>query len=295
MEYIRQFFELYFDWLYIPELHITDVIEIIIIAFVIYQVVCWFQSTRAWTLLKGILVLLIFMAMSSIFQFNTILWILRQTLSIGIIAIIIIFQPEFRRALEQLGRKRFVTSMLGIVEQKDYEVEQISDQTIEEVAKAAFVMSKAKTGALIVFEQKVALGEYESTGIPIDALVSSQLLINIFEKNTPLHDGAVIVRNNRVVAATCYLPLTDNMELNKDMGTRHRAAIGISEVSDSLTLIVSEETGAISVADGGRISRNLDVEGLKKQLKKLKQTANTTKRFKLWKGRKQKNEEQASK
>ena len=295
MEYIRQFFELYFDWLYIPELHITDVIEIIIIAFVIYQVVCWFQSTRAWTLLKGIMVLLIFMAMSSIFQFNTILWILRQTLSIGIIAIIIIFQPEFRRALEQLGRKRFVTSMLGIVEQKDYEVEQISDQTIEEVAKAAFVMSKAKTGALIVFEQKVALGEYESTGIPIDALVSSQLLINIFEKNTPLHDGAVIVRNNRVVAATCYLPLTDNMELNKDMGTRHRAAIGISEVSDSLTLIVSEETGAISVADGGRISRNLDVEGLKKQLQKLKQTANTTKRFKLWKGRKQKNEEQASK
>ena len=291
MEYIRQFFELYFDWLYIPELHITDVIEIIIIAFAIYQVVCWFQSTRAWTLLKGILVLLIFMAMSSIFQFNTILWILRQTLSIGIIAIIIIFQPEFRRALEQLGRKRFVTSMLGIVEQKDYEVEQINDQTIEEVAKAAFVMSKAKTGALIVFEQKVALGEYESTGIPIDAVVSSQLLINIFEKNTPLHDGAVIVRNNRVVAATCYLPLTDNMELNKDMGTRHRAAIGISEVSDCLTLIVSEETGAISIADGGRISRNLDVEGLKKQLRKLKQTANTTKRFKLWKGRKQKNEE----
>ena len=295
MEYIKHFLELYFDWLYIPQLHISDIIEIIIIAFVIYQVICWFQNTRAWTLLKGILVLLLFMALSSAFQFNTILWILRQTLSIGIIAIIVLFQPEFRRALEQLGRKNFVSSMLGIVEQKDEQVERITYQTIEQVAKAALAMSKAKTGALIVFEQNVALGEYESTGIPIDACVSSQLLINIFEKNTPLHDGAVIVRNNRVVSATCYLPLTDNQELNKDLGTRHRAAIGISEVSDSLTLIVSEETGAISIADSGRLIRNLDVEGLKKQLRKLQQEKDANKRFKLWKGRRQNNERKASK
>ena len=295
MEYIKHFLELYFDWLYIPQLHISDIVEIIIIAFVIYQVVCWFQNTRAWTLLKGILVLLLFMALSSAFQFNTILWILRQTLSIGIIAIIVLFQPEFRRALEQLGRKNFVSSMLGIVEQKDEQVERITYQTIEQVAKAALAMSKAKTGALIVFEQNVALGEYESTGIPIDACVSSQLLINIFEKNTPLHDGAVIVRNNRVVSATCYLPLTDNQELNKDLGTRHRAAIGISEVSDSLTLIVSEETGAISIADSGHLIRNLDVEGLKKQLRKLQQVKDANKRFKLWKGRRQNNERKASK
>lgn len=295
MEYIKQFLELYFDWLYIPQLHISDIIEIIIIAFVIYQVICWFQNTRAWTLLKGILVLLLFMALSSVFQFHTILWILRQTLSIGIIAIIVLFQPEFRRALEQLGRKNFVSSMLGIVEQRDEEMERITDRTIEQVTKAAFEMSKAKTGALIVFERRVALGEYQSTGIPIDACVSTQLLINIFEKNTPLHDGAVIVRNNRVVSATCYLPLTDNQEVNKDLGTRHRAAIGISEVSDSLTLIVSEETGAISIADGGHLIRNLDVEGLKKQLKRLQQTRDTNKRFKLWKGRKQNNEGKTSK
>lgn len=295
MEYIKHFLELYFDWLYIPQLHISDIVEIIIIAFVIYQVICWFQNTRAWTLLKGILVLLLFMALSAAFQFNTILWILRQTLSIGIIAIIVLFQPEFRRALEQLGRKNFLSSMLGIVEQKDEQVERITYQTIEQVAKAASAMSKAKTGALIVFEQNVALGEYESTGIPIDACVSSQLLINIFEKNTPLHDGAVIVRNNRVVSATCYLPLTDNQELNKDLGTRHRAAIGISEVSDSLTLIVSEETGAISIADSGRLIRNLDVEGLKKQLRKLQQAKDANKRFKLWKGRRQNNERKASK
>ncbi len=293
MDYIRQFLERYFDWLYLPQLHISDVVEIIIIAFVIYEVICWFQKTRAWTLLKGILVVLFFMALASVFQLNTILWILQQTLSIGIIAIIVLFQPEFRRALEQLGRKGILSSMIGIVEQKDTTVELIANETINEVARAAFEMSKTRTGALIVFEQKVALGEYESTGIPIDACVSSQLLINIFEKNTPLHDGAVIVRNNRVVAATCYLPLTDNNEVNKDLGTRHRAAIGISEVSDSLTLIVSEETGAISVADSGRLIRSLDVEGLKKQLRKLQQTKNTNKRFKLWKGRRQ-DEETAS-
>lgn len=287
MEYIKQFLELYFDWLYIPQLHISDIVEILLIAFVIYHLVCWFQKTRAWTLLKGILVIIFFMALSSVLQFNTILWILQQTLSIGIIAIIVLFQPEFRRALEQLGRKGIVSSMIGMVEQQDTTLERITNETISEVAQAAFEMSKTKTGALIVFEQKVALGEYESTGIPIDACVSSQLLINIFEKNTPLHDGAVIVRNNRVVSATCYLPLSDNYDINKNLGTRHRAAIGISEVSDSLTLIVSEETGAISIADSGKLIRNLDVEGLKKQLKKLQQEKNTNKRFKLWKGRKQ--------
>ncbi len=287
MEYLKQFLELYLDWLYIPQLHITDVIEMLIIAFLIYHTICWFQNSRAWTLLKGILVLILFMAISAIFEFNTILWILKQTLSIGIIAIIILFQPELRRALERLGTQKFVSSMLGIVEQKNVTMEDTTDDTVNEVAKAAFEMSKAKTGALIVFERQVALGEYESTGIPVDACVSSQLLINIFEKNTPLHDGAVIVRNNRIVSATCYLPLTESQEINKNLGTRHRAALGISEVSDCITLVVSEETGAISIANSGKLIHNLDVEGLKKQLRKLKQTKNSKERSILRKGRKQ--------
>lgn len=286
MERIKEFFELYFDWLYIPQVHISDIIEIGIIAFAIYQIIRWFQTTRAWTLFKGILVVLVLMALSSIFQFNTIIWILEQTLSIGIIALIIIFQPEFRRALEQLGRKNFLSTLLGIVDPRDIGLGDNTAQTIDEITKAAFEMSKAKTGALIVMEQEVALGEYESTGISVDACVSSQLLINIFEKNTPLHDGAVIIRNNRVTAATCYLPLTDNQELNKDLGTRHRAAIGITEVSDCIVLIVSEESGAISVAKGGQLVRNLDVEGLRKQLQPSVEETNSTKRFKRWKGRK---------
>lgn len=286
MERIRQFFELYFDWLYIPQLHISDLIEIFIIAFAVYQIIRWFQTTRAWTLFKGIIVLLLFMAFSSIFQFNTILWILKKTLNIGIIAILIIFQPEFRRALEQLGSKKFFSSIFGFAEQKNEGLDGVTAETITEITKAAFEMSKAKTGALIVIEQDVALGEYESTGIPVDAKVSSQLLINIFEKNTPLHDGAVIIRNNRVTAATCYLPLTDRKDLNKNLGTRHRAAVGISEVSDSITLIVSEENGAISIAKGGQIIRNLDVEGLKRQLSNTQPDIGESKRFKIWKGRK---------
>ncbi len=293
MERIRQFIELYFDWLYIPQLHITDLIEIVFIAFVIYQIISWFQSTRAWTLFKGIIVLLLIMAFASIFKFNTILWILKKTLNIGIIAIIIIFQPEFRRALEQLGSKKFLASIFGWSEQKEEGIEGVDTTTIGEITKAAFEMSKAKTGALIVIEQDVALGEYESTGIPVDARVSSQLLLNIFEKNTPLHDGAVIIRNNRIVAATCYLPLTDRKDLDKDLGTRHRAAVGISEISDSITLVVSEENGAISIAKDGYIKRNLDAQGLKRQLSKSQQDIGESKRFKIWKGRK-KNEGKTS-
>ena len=148
--------------------------------------------------------------------------------------------------------------------------DRLSDKTISELTAAAIAMSKNKTGALIVLEQDVALGEYESTGISIDAVVTKQLVVNIFEHNTPLHDGAVIVRNNRIVSATCYLPLTNQHDLNKELGTRHRAAIGISEVSDSMTIVVSEENGLISVAQGGNLIRNLDAEGLRKQLESLR-------------------------
>lgn len=157
---------------------------------------------------------------------------------------------------------------------------------MNELIKAAFEMSKNKTGALIVIEQNVALGDYERTGIPIDAVVSSQLLVNIFEHNTPLHDGAVIMRNNRIVAATCYLPLSDSLEINKELGTRHRAGIGISEVSDSMTIIVSEETGDVSVAVGGELFRGLDADNLRKKLSYIQNKSLDVKRFRLWKGKK---------
>lgn len=269
MDKINAFIQRYIDWLYIPQLHITDIMEIGIISFVIYHLLRWFQKTRAWTLFKGIVVLLLFVALATVFRFNTILWILKKTVNIAVIAVIIIFQPEFRNALEQLGRRSFVSSLFNIVEQKSADTERISEATVNEIIKAVFDMAKVKTGALIVLEQEVALGDYENTGISVDALVTSQLLINIFEKNTPLHDGAVLIRKDRVVAATCYLPLSSSKVINKDLGTRHRAAIGISEVSDSLTIIVSEETGSVSVAKSGRLIRNLDPEGLKKQLLEL--------------------------
>jgi diadenylate cyclase len=200
---------------------------------------------------------------------------------VGIVAVIVLFQPELRRALEELGRKNIITDVLA---RDDAEKNgRLNDNTIQELVSAAIAMSKNKTGALIVLEQDVALGEYESTGINIDACVTSQLLVNIFEKNTPLHDGAVIIRDNRVLAATCYLPLTNRSDINKELGTRHRAALGLSEVSDSMILIVSEETGSISVARGGVLHRNLDSESLRKQLDGLReknkaQTKRTAKR-----------------
>lgn len=269
------------DWFYIPRITISDVIEIIILSYLLYNLILWFKKTRAWTLVKGIAVILAFAGIAVLLNLNTILWILKNTISVGIVAVIVLFQPELRRALEELGRKNILTDVLA---RDDAEKNgRLNDNTIQELVSAAIAMSKNKTGALIALEQDVALGEYESTGINIDACVTSQLIVNIFEKNTPLHDGAVIIRNNRVVSATCYLPLTNRSDINKELGTRHRAALGLSEVSDSMILIVSEETGAISVARGGVLSRNLDSESLRKQLEGLRernkaQTKRTAKR-----------------
>jgi diadenylate cyclase len=191
-----------------------------------------------------------------VFHMNTILWIAKNFFSLGIMAVIVVFQPELRRALEQLGENNLLTSIVPFDNSRKVE-ETLTDRTIGELVKACFEMGKARTGALIVLEQAVSLQEYERTGISIDSLVSSQLILNIFEKNTPLHDGAVIMSGNRIRSATCYLPLSDNMTLSKALGTRHRAAVGVSEVSDSLTIVVSEETGSVSVARGGRLLRNL--------------------------------------
>ena len=262
----------------------TDVAEILILSFIFYQILVWIKSTRAWTLLKGFAVVLALLAVAAIFHMNTILWIAENFFSLGITAVIIVFQPELRRALEQLGDKNI---LIYIVHFDSYrkEEEGITDRTIQELIRACFEMGKARTGALIVLEQSVSLKEYERTGISIDAVVSSQLLLNIFEKNTPLHDGAVIQSGNRLRSATCYLPLSDNMNLSKALGTRHRAAVGVSEVSDSLTIVVSEETGSVSVAKNGRLLRNLNQEQLKEQLQTLQVKPEEGRKIKLWKGR----------
>lgn len=269
----------------LPTVGLTDIIEIILIAFLVYQIIRWFRSSRAWMIVKGIVVLLLFTLIASLFQFNTILWLLSNSLAFGITAILIIFQPELRRALEELGRKNLVASFFSF--DSSISEEEFGEKTINEIIRAVVEMSKVKTGALIVIEQAVALGEYERTGITLDALISSQLLVNIFEHNTPLHDGAIIVRGNRIVSATCYLPLTDSLELGKELGTRHRAAVGISEVSDSYTIVVSEETGGISLAHERKLIRNLTGEDLKNILMRITTASkeNEKTKFKLWKGR----------
>lgn len=262
----------------------TDVAEIIILSFIIYQIMNWIKSTRAWNLLKGFSVVLLLLAVAAFFHMSTILWIAENFFSLGITAVIIVFQPELRRALEQLGEKNILTSIVPF-ESSRKEEEGMTDRTVSELIRACFEMGKARTGALIVIEQSVNLQEYDRTGISIDSLVSSQLLLNIFEKNTPLHDGAVILAGNRIRSATCYLPLSDNMKLSKALGTRHRAAVGISEVSDSMTVIVSEETGSVSVAKNGRLLRNLNQEQLKEQLQSLQAKPEEGRKIKLWKGR----------
>ena len=248
---------------YIPlKVEITDIIEIIILSIAVYHIMLWVRKTKAWILFKGIVIILVFTLIASILQLNTVLWIMEQTLSVGIIAVVIIFQPELRKALEQLGQKNFISRVFNIDANRNVS-ERFSDKTVNELVKTAFELGKTKTGALIVIEQDFSLQEYINTGIDVDGIITSQLLINIFEHNTPLHDGAVIVRGNRVVSATCYLPLSDNMELSKELGTRHRAAVGVSEVSDAFTIIVSEETGKVSVTHGGQLLRNIDGEQLR--------------------------------
>lgn len=207
---------------------------------------------------------------------------MENVLSIAVIAVIVILQPELRRALEELGRKSFISGVMPFEKAAE---ERFSDKTVNDLVKASFEMGKVKTGALMVIEQNVLLTEYERTGIEVDALISSQLIINIFEHNTPLHDGAVIIRGNRIVSATCYLPLSDNMAISKELGTRHRAAVGISEVTDALTIIVSEETGNVSVTYEGELYRNLDANGLKEKLHMIQNKEVEEKKRRLWKGR----------
>ena len=278
------FMDKYLSWIDKPKIGVTDVIEIIIIAFVLYHIMVWVKNTRAWTLFKGIIVILIFLLIAALFQMNSILWLSGKVVNIAAIALVIIFQPELRNALERLGRKNFLTAFFNFDFQKASTV-RFSEKTIAEIVKACYEMGKVKTGALIVVEDEIVLTEYERTGIAVDGILTSQLLINIFEKNTPLHDGAVIVRGDRVVSATCYLPLTDSLSLSKDLGTRHRAAVGISEVSDSLTIVVSEETGKVSIALDGELYRNVDAEFLKIKLAYIQKREQDTSKVKSWRRR----------
>ena len=265
MQQLNSFAEKYLTNLHIPFIQVTDILEIIIISFLVYHILLWIKQTRAWALLKGLIVILVFLFIAVLFNMTTILWIAQNVFSIAMIALVVMLQPELRKALEELGRKNFFSSML--VDKKD--VNKLSARTINEIVKACVEMGKVRTGALIVVEKMQSLADYERTGIEVDGLVSSQLLINIFEKNTPLHDGAVIIRENRVTSATCYLPLSDNMALSKELGTRHRAGIGISEVTDSVTVIVSEETAKISVAHEGELETGLDADRLRECLTNL--------------------------
>lgn len=285
-----------YQYLSIDALHVTwtDVAEIIILSVIIYQILMWIKSTRAWALLKGFAVILALLVVAAFFHMNTILWIAKNFFSLGIMAVIVVFQPEMRRALEQLGENNILTTIVPFDASRKEETS-ISDRTITELVKASFEMGKARTGALMVLEQTVSLKEYERTGIEIDSQVSSQLILNIFEKNTPLHDGAVILSGDRIRSATCYLPLSDNMTLSKALGTRHRAAVGVSEVTDSLTIVVSEETGAVSVAMEGDIKRNLNQDDLRAQLVAAQDKAQDNGRFRLWKGRVKKHEKNADK
>ena len=285
MDLIKDWFHSGLEWFTEPSVSIsvTDVLEIIILAFLVYNVLLWIKTTRAWTLLKGIMILLVCVMIVYVLRMDTLIFIVNRGIDILVTSTIVIFQPELRKALEQLGEKQIVSSLIPIDTGKNV-TERFSDRTVNEIVKACVEMGKVKTGALIVMEQNVRLDEYERTGIVLDSVVSSQLLINIFEHNTPLHDGAIIVRGNRITSATCYLPLSDNMLLSKELGTRHRAGVGISEVTDSLTVIVSEETGAISVAYKGELKRNVTPEVLREQLVILQNKSTETKKFRLWKG-----------
>lgn len=285
MDQIFNFVDKYLANLYFPAIRWTDVVEVLVIAVLVYYILVWVKNTRAWSLLKGVVVILLFFVFAAIFNMTTILWIAENVFTIAVTAIVVILQPELRRALETLGRKNILASILPFETNKVQEGK-ISQSTIQEIVKACTEMSRVRTGALIVIENEQGMDDYCRTGIDVDGIVTSQLLINIFEHNTPLHDGAVIIRGNRVLSATCYLPLSDSMNLGKELGTRHRAGVGISEVTDSVTVIVSEETGKISVAFEGKLERNVSPERLKERIDAINtKNAIEGKNIKIWKGR----------
>lgn len=238
--------------------NIPDIVDIAIVTYIFYKVYTFIKDTRAEQVLKGMLFLLVATKVSEIFNLHTLYWMLENTLTVGLIAVLIIFQPELRSGLEYIGRTKF--NFLG---KNNYTIsEEQLKKDIEEIVECLYSLSRQKIGALIIMERDTRIGEVINTGTIIDGEISRQLLINTFIPNTPLHDGAVVIRDGKVKAAACFLPLTENKDLSKDLGTRHRAAIGVSEISDCLSLIVSEETGAVSIAKSGKLYRNMTKERL---------------------------------
>lgn len=258
MTAIRTFFQEF--WNRIPQIGVNDIIDILIVAFLFYTLMRLIRSTSAARIARSILLLIVVTGLTEIFKLYTLNWILSKILEIGVIALVIMFQPELRRMLERFGG-RFFTNLISSGTTLTAE-----QQAIEATVSACEAMSKEKVGALLIFERSMPLEEYFKTGTIIDAKVSDQLLRNLFFKNSPLHDGAVIVRGSRVAAAGCVMPLSENTHLPGDIGTRHRAGIGTSEVSDAVVVIVSEETGTISVAIGGMLKRHLAPQTLGKLL-----------------------------
>ena len=259
MEAIRGFYENYIRWS-AASMTLSDVLEIAIFTYFIYHIILWIKQSKAWILLKGAAAIFAMYILAVILQLNNIVMVFNR------IAPLVIFQPEIRRGLEQLGTNHLF-ELFSLSSTKD-KVAENADDTIDAIVRASFSMGRAKTGALIVIEQKFVLNEYIATGILLDAIVSAPLLVQIFEHNLPLHDGAVVIRGNRITAATCYLPLSENKTISKELGTRHRAGLGISEVTDALTVIVSEETGSISVAYKGQFYLRLNAEELESLLTK---------------------------
>ena len=262
------------SWMRLPDvvLRPIDIVEILILAWLVYRLLNWIKTSHAWMLLRGILIIAAALSLIYLLQMNTLIYIINQGMSIVIITLVVVFQPELRKVLESLGEREILNHSF-LFGQNRNATGRFSDRTVDELIRACIEMSAERTGALIVIEQNENLHEYERTGIEIDALVTSQLLINIFEHNTPLHDGAVIVRGDRVTAATCYLPLSDNKSLSKALGTRHRAGVGVSEMTDSFTIIVSEETGGISIAYRGELQRNVTEKTLRDGLIELQNKA----------------------
>ncbi|MCR5295393.1 MAG: diadenylate cyclase CdaA [Lachnospiraceae bacterium] len=269
-----------------PRIGVGDVFEILLLAALVYVFIAWIKRTRAYMLLRGILIVAVFILLAWIFQFSTILWILEQLGSVALISLVVIFGPELRKALESLGNSNYFFGMLSFGGSGE-RTERFPDTVLNDIVSAVSDMSEVKTGALIVIEQNILLNEYVDTGIRLDSLISRQLLVNIFEHNTPLHDGAVIIRGDRIIAATCYLPLSENVSISKRFGTRHRAGLGISEVSDSFTIIVSEETGKISCAYMGELS-TLTAGSLREQLHYVQNDTikdRNDRKFRIWKRR----------
>ena len=279
MDIIRKYIG---EW-YIPAIRLTDIAEILIITVIVYEIMLWIKNTKAWMLLKGMVMLGVFILFAYIFRMHTILYLARESIGVLAVAALVVFQPELRRALEKLGEKNLLSNFSFF--DKGRENQRFTDETLEAIVRACYSMGSVKTGALIVVERAIHLTEYERTGIELDCLVSEQVLLNIFEHNTPLHDGAVIIRGNRITSATCYLPLSDNMQISKALGTRHRAALGMSEVSDALILVVSEETGLVSLAMDGKLSRGVDAEYLRGRLSQIQDRFSEGKKFAMRKGR----------